>query len=298
VRLARQLDVRHVLAPAAEQPVVLSAPQRATDPGLAHRWHLNVKIVIVPVVSGLEGRRALVTGASRGIGKAIALDLAAAGCDVVGVARSPDALAAVGAAIESAGRRFLAVELDVGSVADIPAAIDRAWGWQGGVDVLVNVAGLIVRSGPLDVTPEEWDLTFSVNVRGTYFVAQEVGRRMLENGGGSIVTVTSLAGERVTRASVSYQASKAALIQVTRALAVHWAPTVRVNAVAPGYVRTDLNAAWLADEENGGYVLGNTPLGRVGLPEDVAGAVRFLASPASSYVTGQNLRVDGGWSAQ
>jgi NAD(P)-dependent dehydrogenase (short-subunit alcohol dehydrogenase family) len=121
---------------------------------------------------------------------------------------------------------------------------------------------------------------------------------MLEAGGGGVVTITSLAGEVVTRASLSYQASKAALIQMTRALAVHWAPTVRVNSVAPGYVRTDLNRAWLEDEENRGYVLSKTPLGRVGEPADVVGAVRFLASPASSYVTGQNLRVDGGWSVQ
>lgn len=246
----------------------------------------------------LQGKRALVTGASRGIGRAIALDLARAGCDVVGAARSGDALTALGSDVEATGRRFLAVELDVALAAEVPEAVDRAWSWQGGLDVLVNVAGVIVRTGPLDVTPEEWDATFSVNVRGTYFVTQAVGRRMLAAGGGSIVTVTSLAGERVTQASVSYQASKAALIQLTRALAVHWAPTVRVNAVAPGYVRTDLNAAWLADEQNSGYVLGRTPLGRVGQPEDVAGAVRFLASPASSYVTGQNLRVDGGWSAQ
>lgn len=249
-------------------------------------------------MTGLEGKRALVTGASRGIGKAVALDLAAAGCDVVGVARSGDALAALGAEIEAAGRRFLAVELDVASPDDIPAAIDRAWTWQGGLDVLVNVAGVIIRTDPLEVTPEEWDTVFGVNVRGTFFVTQAVGRRMLGAGGGSVVTVTSLAGERVTQAAISYQASKAALIQLTRALAVHWAPTVRVNAVAPGYVRTDLNVAWLADEENSGYVLGKTPLRRVGVPEDVASAVRFLASPASSYVTGQNLRVDGGWSAQ
>jgi len=249
-------------------------------------------------MTGLEGKRALVTGASRGIGRAIALDLAAAGCDVAGAARSGDALATLGAEIEAAGRGFLPVELDVAAPGAIPGAIERAWDWQGGLDVLVNVAGVIIRTGPLDVTPEEWDTTFDVNVRGTFLVTQAVGRRMLAADGGSIVTVTSLAGERVTKASVSYQASKAALIQLTRALAVHWAPKVRVNAVAPGYVRTDLNVAWLADEENSGYVLGRTPLGRVGLPEDVAGAVRFLASPASSYVTGQNLRLDGGWSAQ
>jgi NAD(P)-dependent dehydrogenase (short-subunit alcohol dehydrogenase family) len=249
-------------------------------------------------VTGLEGKRALVTGASRGIGRAIALDLAAAGCDVVGVARADDALATLGAEVESAGRRFLAVPLDVASADEIPAAVDRAWEWQDGLDVLVNVAGVIVRTGPLEVTAEEWDRTFDVNVRGTFLVTQAVGRRMLDADGGSIVTIASLAGERVTKASISYQASKAALIQLTRALAVHWAPTVRVNSVSPGYVRTDLNAAWLADEENSGYVLGKTPLGRVALPEDVAGAVRFLASPASSYVTGQNLRLDGGWSAQ
>ena len=246
----------------------------------------------------LEGRRALVTGASRGIGRAVALELARAGCDVVGAARSGDALAALGLEIESLGRRFLPLELDVSVPAEIPAAIARAWEWEDGLDVLANVAGVIIRTDPLEVTPEEWDQVFSVNVRGTYFVTQEVGRRMLAAEGGSIVTVTSLAGEVVTRAAVSYQASKAALIQLTRALAVHWAPKVRVNAVAPGYVRTDLNAAWLEDEENSGYVLGKTPLGRVGQPGDVAGAVSFLASSSASYVTGQNLRVDGGWSAQ
>ena len=260
-----------------------------------------MKIVIVLRVTGetsLQGTRALVTGASRGIGRAVALDLVQAGCDVAGAARSVDALTALGAEIEAGGGRFLAVEVDIGSPGAIPAAVARAWDWQGGLDVLVNVSGVIVRTGPLDVTPEEWDQTFDVNVRGTYFVTQEVGRRMLAAGGGSIVTVTSLAGERVTRASVSYQASKAALIQLTRALAVHWAPTVRVNAVAPGYIRTDLNAALLDEPETSGYVLGKTPLARVGLPADVVGAVRFLASPSAAYVTGQNLRVDGGWSAQ
>jgi len=246
----------------------------------------------------LAGKRALVTGASRGIGRAITLELAEAGCDVIGVARSGDALVRLGAEVESLGSRFLAVELDVAEPAEIPTGIARAWDWQDGIDVLVNVAGVIIRSGPLEVTAEEWDRTFAVNVRGTYFVTQSVGRRMLAGDGGSVVTVTSLAGETVTRASVSYQASKAALIQLTRALAVHWAPRVRVNAVAPGYVRTDLNAAWLDDEENSAYVLGKTPLGRVGEPRDVASAVRFLASPEASYVTGQNLRVDGGWSAQ
>lgn len=246
---------------------------------------------------GLAGRRALVSGASRGIGRAIALGLAEAGCDVVGAARSGDALAALGGEVASLGRSFEPLEVDLADVGSLDVAVGRAWN-GGPIDVLVNVAGTIIRTGPLEVTPAEWDAVFDVNVRGTFFLTQAVGRRMLEHGGGSIVTVTSLAGELVTRAAVSYQASKAALIQLTRALAVHWAPTVRVNAVAPGYVRTDLNAAWLDDEENRAYVEGRAPLGRVGEPRDVVGAVTFLASPAAGFVTGQNLRVDGGWSAQ
>jgi NAD(P)-dependent dehydrogenase (short-subunit alcohol dehydrogenase family) len=246
----------------------------------------------------LDGTRALVTGASRGIGRAIALGLAEAGCDIVGVARSGDALAKLGDEVEARGGSFLAVELDVTSAADIPAGVGQAWDWRGGIDVLVNGAGMIIRTDPLDVTPDEWDEVFSVNTRGTYFVTQAVGKRMLEADGGSIVTITSLAGEVVTKAAVSYQASKAAWIQLTRALAVHWAPKVRVNSVAPGYVRTDLNAAWLDVDENRGYVVDRTPLRRVGDPQDVAGVVRFLASPGAAYVTGQNVLVDGGWSAQ
>lgn len=245
---------------------------------------------------GLAGKRALVTGASRGIGRAIALGLADAGCDVVGAARSRGPLDALGAEVEAKGRSFLPLELDLADVGDIARAAEQAWRWRDGLDVLANVAGVIVRTGPLEVTPAEWDEVFGTNVRGTFFLTQAVGGRMLDAGGGSIVTITSLAGEVVTRAAVSYQASKAALIQLTRALAVHWAPTVRVNAVAPGYVRTDLNAALLDEEETRSYVLDSTPLRRVGEPRDVVGAVTFLASSAAGYVTGQNLRVDGGWS--
>lgn len=246
----------------------------------------------------LDGSIALVSGASRGIGRAVALELAEAGCDIVVAARSTDALAGLARKIESLGRSAYALPADLAAVDSLPAVAERAFAWGGRIDVLVNAAGVIVRTGALEVTPEEWDVVFDVNVRGTFFLTREVGRRMLQQGGGSIVTITSLAGELPTRAALGYQASKAALIQLTRALAVQWAPTVRVNAVAPGYVRTDLNAQWLAEDENRGYVLGNTPLGRVGEPPDVAGVVRFLASPAAAYVTGQNLRVDGGWSVR
>lgn len=248
--------------------------------------------------SDLEDKVALVSGASRGIGRAIALALAEAGADVAGLARTETALKELGVEVESLGRAFLPVVADLSAVAGVPEAAAAAWEWRGRVDVLVNAAGVMVRTEPPTVTPEEWDLIFATNARGTFFLTQEVGRRMLEAGGGSVVSIASVAGELSTRASVPYQASKAAIIQMTRALAVRWAPTVRVNAVGPGYIRTPLNAEWLDVEENRRYVLDRTPLERVGSPEDVTGAVLFLASPAASYVTGQHLLVDGGWSAQ
>jgi NAD(P)-dependent dehydrogenase (short-subunit alcohol dehydrogenase family) len=258
---------------------------------------IKVASVSVPETR-LDGRVAVVSGASRGIGRAIALDLAHAGYDVVVLARSADALSELAGEVERAGRACLPLPADIAAADSLPEVAQQAWAWRDRIDVLVNAAGVIVRTGPLEVTPDDWDAVFSVNVRGTFFLTREIGRRMLEGDGGSIVTVTSLAGEIPTRAAVGYQASKAALIQLTRALALQWAPTVRVNAVAPGYVRTDLNSAWLEDEQNRDYVLGNTPLGRVGAPDDVVGAVRFLASPAAAYITGQNLRIDGGWSVR
>jgi 2-deoxy-D-gluconate 3-dehydrogenase len=143
------------------------------------------------LVGDLSGKRALVSGASRGIGRAIAVGLAEAGCDVVGIARSGDALAQLGTEIEGMGRAFEAIELDLARVDDIDAAADRAWQWRDGLDILVNVAGGVIRTGPLEVTPAEWDEVFALNVRGTFFLTQSVGRRMLEAGDGSIVTASA-----------------------------------------------------------------------------------------------------------
>jgi NAD(P)-dependent dehydrogenase (short-subunit alcohol dehydrogenase family) len=245
----------------------------------------------------LSGTTALVTGASRGIGRAIALGLAEAGADVAGLARTEEALAELGTQIARSGRAFLPVIGDVSDVDALERLAERTWGWRDGVGVLVNAAGVIVRNDPPGVTPVEFDTVFDTNVRGTFFLSQAIGRRMLEGNGGSIVNVASLAGEVVTGAAVTYQASKAAIIQMTRGLAVRWAPKVRVNAVGPGYVRTDLNTAWLDVEENLAYVRAHTPLDRVGTPADVVGAVVFLSSAAAGYITAQHLRIDGGWSA-
>lgn len=246
----------------------------------------------------LAGRVAVVSGASRGIGRAVALAMAVAGADVVGIARSAEGLARLGVEVAAAGRDFLAVPCDVSDVDALGAAAESAWGWKDGVATLVNAAGTMVRREVLEVSPADWDDLFRVNVRGAFFLTQALARRMLEEGGGSVVNVASVAGEVTTGASAPYSASKAALVQLTRVLAVRLAPTIRVNAVGPAYVRTDLNTEWLDKDDNLRWVVERTPLGRVGVPADVTGAVVFLASPAASYITGQHLLVDGGWTAQ
>ena len=248
-----------------------------------------------PAYHDLTGRTALVTGASRGIGRAIALGLAGAGMAVAAVARDRDRLDAVAAEIMAAGGECLSVAADVAEVAAVESWVGDVWEWRGGVRTLVNVAGTTNRSGPLDVTPEEWDRVFAVNVTGLFFVTQAVGRRMLAGDGGTVVNVASLSAVVSDGAQAAYSASKAAVVQMTSVLADQWAPTVRLNTLSPGWVRTDMTAAYLAREENVANVQAATPLGRVADPEEMVGAVLFLASGMSSYMTGQNVLVDGGW---
>lgn len=245
-----------------------------------------------------NGTTAVVTGASRGIGRAVALGLAEAGFDVIGVARTESDLDDLGNQVEEVGRRFSSLPADLadgGSIAGVAAA---AWERQGGLGVLVNAAGTIARTPTLEINPDEWDHVFDLNVKAAFFLTQAVAARMLDNGGGNVINIASLAAQVVTGASVVYGASKAAIVQMTKVLAVRFAPTVRVNAVGPGYVRTQLSEEWLGNERNHDYVLDHTPLGRVGSPEDVVGAVTFLSSPSASFITGHHLLVDGGWSTQ
>lgn len=243
----------------------------------------------------LKGSTAVVTGSSRGIGKGVALTLARAGADLVGVARSETDLLALGQEITGIGSRFFPVISDL-SRADAPAEVaSRILDEVGVPGVLVNAAGTIVRVDPPEIEPAQVDAVFAVNVRAPLLLSQAFAAAMSEVGGGSIVNITSLAAEVVTRASVVYQASKAALVQATKALAMRWAPEIRVNAVGPGYVETDLNREWLSRKENRSYAIEQTALGRLGDVQDVANMVAFLASPLSSYVTGQHFIVDGGW---
>lgn len=236
-----------------------------------------------------------VTGASRGIGRAVAVSLAGAFDGVIGIARSGEALAGLGREVEGLGARFEAVVADLGGEAGVEAAVARCSTIAPDLHGLVNVAGLIIRSDPPTITPLDVEDTFALNVRAPLLLTQGLMGSLSAGEGGAVVNITSLAANTVTRASVTYQASKAALVQMTRALAVRLGPAIRVNAVGPGYVETDLNREWFADPANRQYVTGSTALGRAGQPEEVAGVVKFLLSGEAAYITGQHIVVDGGW---
>lgn len=244
----------------------------------------------------LDGRVGLVTGGSRGIGRAVALALAHAGADVVVAARKEADLASVADEVRAAGRRALAVPAHLGRRADVERLFDTALDTFGRLDVLVNNAATNPVFGPLlDVEEDAWDRIMALNVKGYLLAAQRAARAMAPLGRGAIVNVASTAGLRASPGLGAYSVSKAAVIMLTRVLGRELAPLgIRVNGVAPALIETRFSKALWKNPENLAWYLKSTPLGRAGQPEEVAGAVVYLCSDASSYVTGQTLLVDGG----
>ncbi len=239
---------------------------------------------------------AVITGASRGIGRAIAVELARDGADIIAVTSGSVGLGTLEKEVEDLGGRFLSISADLTKPEGPLVVVEQAWEWQGRVSTLINAAGLLIRRPEAEIDVVDWDRTLALNARAPFFLIQLMGTMMYKSEGGSVVNIASIAGQRVTGAPAPYQASKAALIQLTRFFANRLAPRVRVNAIGPGYVRTKLSEDWLADPANERWVEEHTPLGRVGTPEDVAGAAAFLVSERARYITGQHLLVDGGWS--
>ncbi|HEY2959898.1 MAG TPA: glucose 1-dehydrogenase [Actinomycetota bacterium] len=248
----------------------------------------------------LDGRVALVTGAARGLGRAISLALAHAGADVALGLRDAGGGAALVAEIEAMGRAALATQMDVTSLPQIEAAVEQVVVRFGRLDVLVNNAGLGPENPVEEVREEDFDLTMAVNVKGTFFASQAAGRVMIGQGFGRIVNLGSQAGFVALPGESVYCASKAAISHLTRCMAVEWGRHgITVNAVAPTFITTPGTEPALADEAFRADVLERIAgLHRIGEPMDVAGAVVFLASPAASLITGDTIMIDGGWTAR
>ncbi|GHC89708.1 2-dehydro-3-deoxy-D-gluconate 5-dehydrogenase KduD [Novosphingobium pokkalii] len=245
----------------------------------------------------LAGKTALVTGANTGIGQAIAVALADAGADVALAGRSEPAETL--ALIEKAGRRAVNIAADLSSTEPVARVVEEAVAALGRIDILVNNAGIIRRDDLLQFSEADWDAVIDTNLKTLFFLSQAAARGMVAQGGGKIINIASLltfqGGIRVP----SYAAAKSGVGGVTKAMANELAPHgVQVNAIAPGYIATNNTAALQADETRNRQILERIPAGRWGDPSDIAGAAVFLASPASNYVTGHVLAVDGGWLAR
>lgn len=243
----------------------------------------------------LTGRTAIVTGASRGLGQAFARALARAGADVAITSRSVGSLTAFSRELETAGRRAVPLELDVRDEASIHRAVAAAIEAFGHVDILVNNAGCNVRKRAADITWDDWNLVLDTNLRGPFFLAQAVARHMMPRRSGRIINIGSVTSVFGYAGLAPYGASRGGIRQMTMSLADDWGPHgITVNCLAPGWFKTAQNAALYEDQAWVDYLVDRIPLKRPGRPEDLDGAIVFLASDASAYITGQTLLVDGG----
>jgi len=247
----------------------------------------------------LDGKVAIVTGGSKGIGKSLAIGLAEAGADLALVSRTAETLEDTAAELRDAtGRRVLPIPADLTDLDQIGPMVDAVLGEFGQLDILINNAGTINRAPALEYTPEMWDEVMSINIRGAFFVAQACARPMIEAGRGKIINTASLLSAIGVPFIPAYTASKGGIAQLTKSLAVEWAQhNLNVNAIAPGYFRTDNTRALQEDPERNAIIVNRVPFHRWGELSELRGACVFLASDASSFVTGQVLFVDGGWTA-
>ena len=249
----------------------------------------------------LEGKVALVTGGSRGIGEAAALTLAKAGADVAVTSRKLPDLERVAQAVRALGRKAVALEAHVGRIDQLGPLVERVTSELGRLDILVNNAGTSFFAPAIDMEERAWDSLFNLDLKGLFFLSQAAARVMREQGGGSIVNISSMSGIRVQMMSGHYSIAKAGVIMATKVMALEWAPyKIRVNCIAPGAIDTKLyNAIYdvLPQEQQNAHkdqAASQIPMGRVGEPAEIADAVLYLASQASSYMTGQTFAVDGG----
>lgn len=247
----------------------------------------------------LDGRVALVTGASQGLGRHMALSLAEAGADLALVARHSEELKAVANEIQGLGRQALCIQADLSKLSEIDRMTETAVHHFHAIDILVNNAGTNIQQSAVDVTEEAWDTIMNINLKGAFFTAQRIGRQMIRQGkGGRIINIASQMSQVGFYKRSAYCASKGAVVQFTRVLAVEWAPHgIRVNCVSPTFIDSPLARKMFEDKSIADEVLRRLPIGRLGRMEEVSAAVLYLASDGADLVTGHNLLADGGWTA-
>ena len=251
----------------------------------------------IPEMFQLTRKIAIVTGASRGIGEAIAKGFARSGADLVLVSRNLPALEEVAKEIEGLGRKALPLSADIGNPEDIQKVVEATLKVFPRIDILVNNAGIspILKKAE-EMTLKEWEEIVKVNLTGTFLFCQAAGRVMMKQGGGKIINMVSVGGVVAFPRQIAYCATKGGILQLTKVLAVEWTRyNIQVNAIGPAYLETELTKGMRESKTISEDLLRKTPMGRFGKPEEIVGAAIYLASDASSYTTGQTLFVDGGW---
>ncbi|GKX53820.1 2-dehydro-3-deoxy-D-gluconate 5-dehydrogenase KduD [Budvicia aquatica] len=246
----------------------------------------------------LQGKVAIVTGCNTGLGQGMAIGLAQAGCDIVGINMSEPV--ETSAKVTELGRRFLSLRADLSKQEMLPSLLEQAINQFGHVDILVNNAGIIRRQDALEFSEKDWDDVMNLNIKTVFFMSQAVARQFIKQGtGGKIINIASMLSYQGGIRVPSYTASKSAVMGVTRLLANEWAKHgINVNALAPGYMATNNTQQLRADQARNDEILERIPAGRWGLPEDLMGPAVFLASSASDYINGYTIAVDGGWLAR
>lgn len=246
----------------------------------------------------LEGKIALITGCNTGLGQGMALGLAQAGCDIIGVNREDPM--DTQQRVEALGRRFWSLQADLIRSEQVAGVVEKAVAAAGRIDILVNNAGIIRREDALNFSEQDWDDVMNINSKSVFFLSQQVARQFIAQGqGGKIINIASMLSFQGGIRVPSYTASKSAVMGLTRLLANEWAKHgINVNAIAPGYMATNNTEQLRSDEGRSAEILGRIPAARWGVPDDMMGPVVFLASSASDYVNGYTLAVDGGWLAR
>jgi NAD(P)-dependent dehydrogenase (short-subunit alcohol dehydrogenase family) len=253
----------------------------------------------IPSLFDLKGKTALVTGAASGLGRAIAIGLAAHGADVVTADLNLAGAEATAGVIRDLGRRTGAIAVDVRDWDQVAAMVEQAASTLGSIEIAFNVPGINVRKPALEITPEEFRSVIDVNLIGVFHCAKAIGAHMVARGGGRMVNIASMMGHIGGQNSAPYTASKHAVVGLTKVLALEWAGAgVRVNALCPGFARSALTAPWLANSDLVAWREEQTPLGRIADPWEMVGPSLFMVSDASHFMTGASLIVDGGWTIQ